>query len=189
MNPAPQEGSLEDRYAASCTSLGKAILLTKEGRSWGWITGTSIADLSSACQPFLALHSQVASHLALESYPLMLSSLMIFSRPFGTEPYTLRPADREAVAQNASALWERLEVLSALSFDPETGPPADDLGTYRSQYHAFQSLLVLEEKVAQKSRRLMREMMRNYPRAPMLLGTVFDLQGLLEGGGRAVLAG
>ena len=100
----------------------------------------------------------------------MLNSLLVFSRSFGTDPYSLRSADSEAVAKNADALWESLEALSALSCDPETVPPAGDLGSYRSQSRDFPRLLALEKEVAQISRRLEDEMLLHYPRAPVLLG-------------------
>ena len=165
MNPAPPlVESLEDRYASSCASLVEAVSFASRGRSWGWITGSSVAELFSAFLPFLALHSQMPPNVALESFPLMLTVLLICSRNFGPDSYTLRLADHDSVSQTVVSVRDRLANLSALASDLETSPPADDLGTYRAQYHVFPDLLALEDKVARISRRLKHEMERQRPR-------------------------
>ena len=184
MNPAPPlVESLEDRYASSCASLVTAVSFARRGRSWGWRTGSSIEELLSAFLPFLALHRRMPPNVALESFPLMLTVLLICSRNFGPgsgpDPYTLRQRDHDAVSQIFDSVRDRLAHLSALAADLEAGPPADDLRTYRSQYHGFPVLVELERKVARISHRLKHEMARQHPRAPVLLDAVLGMKDLL----------
>ena len=177
MNPAPRDESLETQYASACTTLAAAVLYAKGGTRWDWCTGPGVAKLSSACRPFLDLHSRVAPPSALASFPLMLHTLLVFARSHDADPYTLRSADSEAVATNDGALRVGLEALCALS---ETVPPADDLVGYRSQFRDFSRLLTLEKTVDKICRRLGEEMGRSYPRVSMLLGCVIDFQRLLN---------
>lgn len=180
--------SLEDQYTASYTSLVEAISQAQQThsrfqeRSWGGHYNPSVAGFAASFRPFLALHSQMPPNVALEAFPLMLTALLILSHPFGPDHHTVCPVDRDAMSQTSASLHDRLASLSARASDLETSPSVDQLGTYRAQYHVFADLLVLEDEVAQISLRLMREMDRSFPRAPVLLGAVFDLKRLLKGG-------
>ena len=181
MDTASRDEPIKRRYVVACTSLVEAIYLAKEGGRGEWIYGTSVEKLSSVCRAFLSLHPHLPSSLSLDSYPLMLTALMLFSRRFGTEPYDLCQANSDAVSQTACALRERLEALSSRVSDLDPGLLNIEPDAYRAQYRGFQDLLVLEEKFANIDGRLMQEMMRRYPSAPLLLGTVLDLRRLMDG--------
>lgn len=189
MNLDPSLGeSLENQYTAAYASLVEAIEQAQQRHSlcqdkcWNGHYNPSVAVFAASFRPFLALHSQMPSDVALDAFPLMLTALLILYRPFGPSHHSACPVERDTLSQASTSLHERLASLSVLALDLETVPSVDQLGTYRAQYDAFANLLVLEDEVAHISLRLMREMNRLYPRAPVLLGAVFDLKRVLKGG-------
>ena len=180
MEPALLDESLETQYTSACTSLEGAVLNAKEGGSFGWAAGDSIASLSSAWRLVLGLHPRVAPPSALSSFPLLLQTLLVYARFRDVAPSTFRSVDRDAVATDDDALRVCLEALCALS---ESFPPAADHVGYRSQFRDFSRLLALGRQVDGICPRLAEEMTRSHPRAAILLGCIIDLQRLLAAGG------
>ena len=184
---APLVGSLETQYSDSYTSLTLAISQAQQThsvlleRSWGGYNAR-LEHLSPTVQSFLALSRRMPSSVALDAFPLLLTSLLIFSHPFGPGYHTECPLELNAMSVTTTSLRERLVELSALANDHGAGPPPSDVGIYRSQYSVFSELLALETEVAKISRRLMLEMNRTYPRAPVMLAAVFELKRLLKRG-------